>query len=43
MELIIIKRDAFTTMYISWLIGAEDTLTVSGFNCDPGIYRENNL
>lgn len=43
MELIIIKRDAFNTVYVSWLIGAEDTFTVSGFDSDPGIFTENNL
>lgn len=43
MELIIIKKNTLNIMYISWLIGAEDAFTVSGLNCDPGIFRENNL
>lgn len=41
MELIILRRNALNTPYkyiyiyifLSWLIGAEDTFTVSGLNC----------
>lgn len=37
------KKNSVNIMYISRIIGTEDAFTVSGLNCDPGIFRRNNL
>lgn len=37
------KKNSINIMYISRIIGTEDAFTVNGLNCDPGIFRRNNL